>query len=204
MVSSLCRPALLTLSSLFHINPERKLNPFLSFHQKKNTVSHLMLQQHLEGVISAPRALSLTADGPQRGEVACPEDTDLLNRGSASASYTTPPPSWQAASNTLGGPSSDSFRMSQQALGVGQALSLAPPETSLIRQGGEDIGEPWEVMRGLSSKAGGAGFQRVWGGNERKVQAGSQVRSFSCFPESESGPPRICGIQPWDWRESTA
>ena len=39
----------------------------------------------------------------QRGEVTCPEDRAVFNRGSASASCSTPPPSLQAASNTLGG-----------------------------------------------------------------------------------------------------
>lgn len=49
----------------------------------------------------------------------------------------------------------------QQAFGVGQAINLASPETSFLHQGGEDIGEEWEVMMGAVQQAGGASFHSL-------------------------------------------
>ena len=41
----------------------------------------------------------------------------------------------------------------QQAFGVGQAINLASPETSFLHQGGEDLGEEWEVMMGAIQRS---------------------------------------------------
>lgn len=53
-------------------------------------------------------------------------------------------------------------------------MSLAPPETSLIHQGREDIGGGKErkVMTGVFNGTGGAGFQRVCDGNEQMFLVG--------------------------------
>lgn len=85
--------------------------------------------------------------------------------------------------------------MLQQALGVGQVLSPALLQTSLIHQGGEVTGEGRGGDEGCPMKqAEKASRESGLGKNEWPRQAVS-VRNSSCFPEGTSGTPWIARIQ---------